>query len=102
MGSGFLESVYQECLEREFSNQGIPFVAQRGLILRYKGDPLVQTFQPDVICFDTIIIELKAVKELANDHRAQIHNYLKATGLTLGLLVNFGHHPQVEIERVVR
>ena len=102
MGSGFLESVYQECLETEFSKQVIPFVAQRRLILRYKGDPLVQTFQPDLICFETIIIELKAVKELANDHRAQIHNYLKATGLTLGLLVNFGHHPQVEIERVVR
>ena len=102
MGCGFLESVYQECLEKEFGKQEIPFVAQRELILQYKGDRLEQTFKPDFICFEQIIVEIKAVKELANEHRAQVHNYLKATGLELGLLVNFGHYPKVEIERIVK
>jgi len=102
MGCGFLEPVYQECLEKELGRQGIPFVAQRELILHYKGDRLEQTYKPDFICFERIIVELKAVKELANEHRAQVHNYLKATGLELGLLVNFGHHPKVEIERIVK
>lgn len=102
MGCGFLESVYQECLEKEFGKQEISFVAQRELILQYKGDRLEQTFKPDFICFEQIIVEIKAVKELANEHRAQVHNYLKATGLELGLLVNFGHYPKVEIERIVK
>ena len=102
MGCGFLEAVYQECLEREFAKQGVPFVAQQELVLHYKGDRLEQTYKPDFICFDKIIIEIKAVKELADQHRAQMHNYLKASGLKLGLLVNFGHHPKAEIERIIR
>lgn len=102
MGCGFLESVYQECLEKELGKQEIPFAARRELILQYKGDRLEQTFKPDFICFEQIIVEIKAVKELANEHRAQIHNYLKATDLKLGLLINFGHYPKVEIERIVR
>ena len=101
MGCGFLEAVYQECLEKELSKQGIPFVAQRELALHYKGDLLKQIYKPDFICFERIIVELKAVKDLAGEHRAQVHNYLKATGLELGLLVNFGHYPKVEIERIV-
>ncbi len=76
--------------------------AQRELVLHYKGDRLEQSYKPDFICFERIIVELKAVKELANEHRAQIQNYLKATGLELGLLVNFGHYPKVEIERIVK
>jgi GxxExxY protein len=102
MGCGFLEAVYQECLEKELGKQGIPFVAQRELVLHYKGDRLEQIYKPDFICFEQIIVELKAVKELAGEHRAQVHNYLKATGLELGLLVNFGHYPKVEIERIVK
>ena len=102
MGCGFLEAVYQECLEKELGRQGISFVAQRELVLHYKGDRLEQIYKPDFICFERIIIELKAVKELAGEHRAQVHNYLKATGLELGLLVNFGHYPKVEIERIVK
>ena len=102
MGCGFLESVYQECLEKEFGKQEIPFVSQRELILQYKGDRLEQTFKPDFICFEQIIVEIKAVKEVANEHRAQVHNYLKATGLELGLLVNSGHYPKAEIERIVK
>ena len=101
MGCGFLEAVYQECLEKEFGKQNIPFVAQKELILYYKGDQLEQTYKPDFTCFGQIIVELKAVKELDNEHRAQVHNYLRATGLKLGLLANFGHYPKVEIERIV-
>ena len=102
MGCGFLEAVYQECLAKEFAKERIPFVSERQLILHYKGDQLEQTYSPDFVCYDRIIVELKAVKELANEHRAQVHNYLKAAGLELGLLVNFGHYPKAEIERIVR
>lgn len=101
MGCGFLEAVYQECLEKELTKAGIPFAAQQELLLRYKGEALNQTYKPDFICFGKIIVELKAVKELGDEHRAQVHNYLKATGHELGFLVNFGHYPKVEIERIV-
>lgn len=102
MGCGFLESVYQECLEREFRSRGIPAVAQQELGLLYKGETLVQTYRPDFVCFDAVIVEIKAVREITDEHRAQVHNYLKASGHRLGLLVNFGHHPGVEIERIVK
>jgi GxxExxY protein len=102
MGCGFLEPVYQECLERELAIQSIPFRPQSELQLRYKGHLLKQKYIPDFICFDMIIVELKAVKALCDEHRAQVHNYLKATGYKLGLLVNLGHFPKVEYERIVR
>lgn len=100
-GCGFLEAVFQECLELELADRGIPFQAQVPLQLRYKGRPLRQTYQPDFLCFDKVILEIKAVTKLADEHRAQLHNYLKATGCRVGLLVNFGHHPLVEHERIV-
>jgi GxxExxY protein len=100
MGCGFLESVYQECLEEEFSNQKVPFVAQPTLSLTYKRKPLAQIYKPDFICYGKIIIELKAVKEIGPEHKAQLINYLKATGLSLGLLVNFGSHPKAETIRM--
>jgi GxxExxY protein len=101
MGSGFLEPVYQECLENEMTRRAVPFVAQAELKLFYKGEPLAQIYKPDFICFGTIILEIKAVKELAPEHKAQLINYLKATRMKLGLLANFGAHPQVTIERMV-
>lgn len=101
MGSGFLEAVYQECLAREFRLRGVPFTAQQELALAYKGEPLEQTYRPDFICYDSIIVELKAVKETAPEHQAQVFNYLKATGLRLGLLVNFGHYPKATVQRIV-
>ncbi|GAB4324860.1 MAG: GxxExxY protein [Candidatus Sumerlaeia bacterium] len=101
MGSGFLEPVYQECMEKELSRRGIPFVAQPALILKYKGETLTQTYRPDFICYGKIIIELKAVKEITADHKAQVINYLKATGMKLGLLVNFGTYPKASITRLV-
>jgi GxxExxY protein len=99
MGCGFLEAVYQECLEKELRIRSIPFVAQQELSLMYKGEPLQQMYKPDLICHDQIILELKAVKEIAPEHKAQVINYLKATNLKLGLLINFGSHPKVQIKR---
>jgi GxxExxY protein len=101
-GSGFLEAVYQECLEIELELRGIPFLAQAELNLTYKGRPLIKTYQPDLDCYGKIIVEIKAVSELTDDHRAQVHNYLKATGYRLGLLVNFGAHGKLQYERIVR
>lgn len=101
MGSGFLEPVYQECLEKELASRNIPFVSQPGLMLNYKGEPLKQTYRPDFICYEQIIIELKAVKSIAPEHKAQVLNYLKVTNLRLGLLVNFGSYPKAEIERMI-
>ena len=101
-GCGFLEAVYQECLEIELGLQGIPYQAQQELALDYKRRPLRQVYKPDFICFDKIIVELKAVSKLTDEHRAQVHNYLKATEKKLGLLVNFGRYPKLEYERIVR
>ncbi|MBI3824191.1 MAG: GxxExxY protein [Planctomycetes bacterium] len=101
-GCGFLEAVYQECLEMEFALQGVPFVPQADLMLSYKGQPLRQKYKPDFVVFDKVILEIKAVSQLADEHRAHVHNYLKATGLRVALLVNFGHYPKVEHERIIR
>jgi len=100
-GCGFLEPVYQECLEIELRLRNVPFIAQAHLNLEYKGCILAQKFVPDLICYDRIIVELKAVSELADEHRAQVMNYLKATRLKLGFLINFGHYPKLEVERIV-
>ncbi len=100
-GSGFLESVYQECLALELEKQEIPFEEKPRLRLEYKGQLLKQEYQPDFLCFGEIIVEIKAAKALADEHRAQVINYLKSTGKQLGLLVNFGHHPKIEHERFV-
>jgi GxxExxY protein len=101
MGAGFLEAVYQECLALEFAARRIPFAAFRPLRLAYKGQPLRQTYVPDFICFDRIIVELKAVSALSPEHRMQVMNYLRVTELRLGLLVNFGSSPKAQIERIV-
>jgi GxxExxY protein len=100
MGTGFLEAVYQECLAIEFVSRKIPFAGSPVLTLDYKGVRLRQTYVPDFICFDKIIVELKAVREIAPEHRAQVLNYLKATGLRVGLLVNFGCARKARIERL--
>src|ERR1700686_4435471 len=84
-GCGFLEAVYQECLEMEFTLQGILYLPQAELGLTYKGRPLKQKYKPDFVMFDKVILEIKAVSKLTDEHRAQVHNYLKATGLKVGL-----------------
>ncbi len=100
-GCGFLEAVYQECLEIELSRRRIPFMAQPSLAINYKGCLLKSRYTPDLICFDKIIIELKTVSTIADQHRAQVYNYLRATNLRLGLLLNFGHYPKLQSERIV-
>jgi GxxExxY protein len=99
LGAGFLEAVYQECLALEFSARDIPFKATPQLGLSYKGVRLRHGYSPDFICFDRLILEIKAAREIAPEHRAQIMNYLRATGLQIGLLVNFGAARGVQIER---
>ena len=101
MGCGFLEAVYQECMERELRMREVPFQPQDTLCLSYKGEPLIQIYKPDLVCYGEIIVEIKAVKELSDEHRAQLLNYLKAANVKVGLLVNFGHFPAVQIERFV-
>jgi GxxExxY protein len=101
MGCGFLEAVYQECLEKELTLRGVPFISQKELLLFYKKEPLQQTYKPDLICYEKIIVEIKAVKETAPEHKAQVFNYLKATTMKLGLLVTFGHYPKATVERII-
>lgn len=101
MGCGFLEAVYQECLEKELSKQGIPFTSHLELKLFYKNEPLQQIYIPDLVCYQSIILELKALSATTGEHKSQVLNYLKATGMRLGLLVNFGCHPKATIERIV-
>ena len=91
----------KECLQKELSKCQIPYVAQQELNLTYKGERLQQIYRPDLICYDRIIVELKAVKEITPEHKAQTFNYLKATDLSLGLIVNFGHYPRAQIERII-
>ncbi|HLZ75914.1 GxxExxY protein [Phenylobacterium sp.] len=101
MGRGFLEAVYQECLALEFAAREIPFRQMPSVALSYKGTALAQTYVPDFVCFDRIIVELKAAREIAPAHRAQVLNYLRATGMAVGLLVNFGGASRATVERLV-
>ncbi len=100
-GCGFLEAVYQECLEIEFSLRNLPARSLVVLPLWYKGRKLEKTYVADFICFNQVLVELKAVSALTDEHRAQVQNYLHATGLRVALLINFGHFPKVEHERFV-
>lgn len=100
-GNGFLESVYQECLALEFDHVDIPYQAEREFELTYRNQTLDKTFRVDFVCYQKIILELKAVDELIDRHRAQLHNYLRATNFKLGILMNFGDSPELEYERIV-
>ncbi|MBA3029577.1 MAG: GxxExxY protein [Desulfobacteraceae bacterium] len=100
LGFGFLEAVYQEALETELVSKGIPFKAQPLIQIAYKGRLLNKTYQPDFICFDEVIIEIKAISGLSGIEEAQLINYLKATNLKVGLLLNFGAK-SLESKRIV-
>ena len=102
LGSGFLESVYQEALAIEFTKRGIPFVKEKELKIYYDGHELKQTYRADFVCYDSIIVELKAVSDLNDSHRSQVYNYLKATGFRLGLLYNFVHYDGLQYERKLK
>ncbi|MEI8207120.1 MAG: GxxExxY protein [Kiritimatiellales bacterium] len=100
MGSGFLEEIYQECLEVELGNRNIPFVSQEELTVCYKEKLLKKKYRPDLFVFGEIIVELKAVKNLCSDHEAQLLNYLKGTGKRVGYLINFGNPKELEWKRM--
>jgi GxxExxY protein len=100
LGCGFLEAVYQEALERELAAQKVPFKSQQALEISYKGKPLNKSYQPDFICFGKIIVEIKAISSLSGTEEAQLLNYLKASGLNVGLLINFGAK-SLEYKRIV-
>ncbi|MEP4077912.1 GxxExxY protein [Haloferula sp.] len=102
LGPGFLEEVYQEALEAELSSRNVPFNAKPKLEIRYKGSLLTKKYEPDLVAHSKVIIELKSVRALAPEHRAQVHNYLKASSFKLGLLVNFSNPKELEYERIVR
>jgi GxxExxY protein len=100
LGSGFLEPVYQGALTKEFALRGIPFRRETGLPIVYKGHLLEVKYRPDFICFEAIIVELKALDRVSGREKAQVINYLKATGIERGLLLNFGTS-RLEYERVI-
>ena len=101
LGIGFLEPVYQEALEIEFQKRFIHYEREKELVIYYDGHPLQKTYKADFICYDRIIVELKAVSEINDTHRSQLFNYLHATGLKLGILINFGNDEGLQWERKV-
>ena len=101
LGPGFLEAVYQEALEIEFGLRGIPFTSQKNLTVRYKGVVLRKEYSADFVCYGKIIVELKALSKLSGTDEAQLLNYLRATGLEVGVLINFGSSPRLDWKRFV-
>ena len=102
LGHGFLEAVYQEALEIELHRREIPFVAQQEMRVLYKGEQLKHRYIADLVCYDCVLLELKAVEKLVPAFEAQVLNYLNISQIRVGLLVNFGHFPSVEIRRLVK
>ena len=101
LGSGFLESVYQEALEVEFTARGIPFRSQIPIRVRYKGRELRRPFIADFVCYGSVIVELKAIRQTTDVDEAQVLNYLRATDFRLGLLINFGDPGRLDWTRVI-
>ena len=101
LGHGFLEEVYQECLEIELALRDIPFQSHPKLILSYKGKRLEKYYIPDLYVYDGIIVELKAIKQLVDEHKAQIMNYLRAAEKPVGYLLNFGCTEELEWKRII-
>ena len=100
LGAGFLESVYQEALAREFVIRDIPNVQQTELSISYKGERLNTFFRADFVCYGEVVVELKALKTISGVEESQLLNYLKATGHGRGLLLNFGS-PRLEMKRMI-
>ena len=98
---GFLESVYQEAMELELGDRAIPFVSQVPLRIRYKQHTLKKTFIADLVCFSAVLVELKAIQQLTKADEAQVLNYLRATGLRVGLLINFGDPGRLDWKRLI-
>ena len=102
MGNGFTEDIYQESLEDELADRGLPFTAQPEIQIFYKGRPLRRRLRPDLMVHSDIVVELKAVRALTEEHEAQILNYLKAARKPVGYLVNFGSFGKLEWKRFAR
>lgn len=102
LGPGFLEKVYQEAMQFERDARGIPYEVEKPIDIKYKGQRLTQKYHADLICSGQIIVEMKAINQLSGKEDAQILNYLKATGLKVGLLFNFGSHGKLDLKRFVR
>ncbi len=100
LGHGFLEAVYQEAFEIELKKREIPYEREKEIKIYYDGQELKQTYKADFVCYDKIIVELKAVSELEESHHAQVYNYLHATGYKLGILLNFGCSDGLEKDRI--
>ena len=100
LGNGFLEAVYQEALELEFIESKIPYDREAGITISYKNKILAKRYIADLICFDNIIVELKSVSDLIDQHYKQIFNYLKATNMQLGLILNFGS-TSLQFKRII-
>lgn len=100
LGCGFLEKVYQEALQQELTMRGIQCEREKRFSIQYKGLPLSQVYIADFICYDKIIVEIKAVNEITDQYRSQVYNYLKATGLRVGYILNFGQ-TCLQYERIV-
>lgn len=101
LGPGFLENVYQEAMEIEVAARKIPAKSIQQIYIRYKGIPLKKFYIADLICYDKIIVEVKAMDRLTLKEEGQLINYLKATGMQVGVLINFGHFPSLEWKRLV-
>ena len=101
LGSGFLEAVYQEALAIEFDKSGIPYEKEKELKILYNGIELKQSYKTDFLCYDSIVVELKAVSLLEQCHKSQVLNYLHATKSKLGILINFGNHQRLDYQRIV-
>ncbi len=101
LGPGFLENVYQEAMEIEVETRSIPFNAQQQITVKYKNRPLKKYYIADLICYDKIIVEIKAMDNLTLREEGQMLNYLKATRMKVGVLINFGHYPSLEWKRLV-
>lgn len=101
LGPGFLEAVYQGAMERELTTRGVAFEAQRELVIHYKGQPLGKKYVCDLLCFDNVLVELKAMDRLTGREEAQVLNYLKSSGLSVGILINFGSHGKLEWRRLI-
>ncbi len=101
LGPGFLENVYQEAMEIEVETRSIPFNAQQQITVKYKNRPLKKYYIADLICYDKIIVEIKAMDNLTLREEGQLLNYLKATRMKVGVLINFGHYPSLEWKRLV-
>lgn len=101
LGSGFAEAVYHEALMIEFKRRGIPFESLQPLSVRYKGEELQCKYVADLICYGSIIVELKAIRNLSGKEESQVLNYLRATGMKVGLLINFGDPARLDWHRFV-